>query len=174
MALMTRMTRLLRADLHALLDAVEDPAALLSQSIREMEEALAESERTLAADTLSRDALARRRDELAALLAPLAGEVELALSADQEPLARVLLRRRLEAERTLARLVQRITLLDSGIETARRMVGERRQRLDTLRRELDLHRPPERSAAEHETLPVDDITDADVELALLRARRSRS
>ena len=41
MALISRVSRLLRADLHAVLDHLEEPDVLLRQAVREMEEALA-------------------------------------------------------------------------------------------------------------------------------------
>ena len=47
MALINRVTRLFRADLHAVLDRIEEPDALLKQAIREMEEALDHNEQQL-------------------------------------------------------------------------------------------------------------------------------
>ena len=38
MALINRMSRLFTADVHAVLDRIEEPEALLKQAIREMEE----------------------------------------------------------------------------------------------------------------------------------------
>ena len=44
MVLISRISRLFRADLHAVLDRIEEPEALLRQAIREMEELLAQDE----------------------------------------------------------------------------------------------------------------------------------
>jgi len=44
MLLISRISRLFRADLHAVLDRIEEPEALLRQAIREMEELLAQDE----------------------------------------------------------------------------------------------------------------------------------
>ena len=41
MALIKRLSRLFAADLHAVLDQIEEPEALLKQAVREMEEELA-------------------------------------------------------------------------------------------------------------------------------------
>ena len=38
MALITRLTRLFRADVHAVLDRIEEPDVLLRQAVRDMEE----------------------------------------------------------------------------------------------------------------------------------------
>ncbi|MEL0585501.1 MAG: PspA/IM30 family protein [Candidatus Thiodiazotropha sp. (ex. Lucinoma kazani)] len=40
MALITRVSRLFQSDLHAVLDRIEEPEALLRQAVREMQEAL--------------------------------------------------------------------------------------------------------------------------------------
>ena len=40
MALINRISRLFRADFHAVLDRVEEPEVLLKQALREMEDAL--------------------------------------------------------------------------------------------------------------------------------------
>ncbi|HYN77535.1 MAG TPA: hypothetical protein VES73_07070, partial [Lamprocystis sp. (in: g-proteobacteria)] len=47
MALMTRLARLVRADLNAILDRLEAPELVLAQSVREMEQALDQERRTL-------------------------------------------------------------------------------------------------------------------------------
>ena len=40
MAIVNRIRRLFRADVHAVLDIIEEPEAILKQAIREMQEAL--------------------------------------------------------------------------------------------------------------------------------------
>ena len=48
MALMTRVARLFRADLHAVLDRIEEPEVLLRQALREMEDGVNGERRALA------------------------------------------------------------------------------------------------------------------------------
>ncbi|MGH8626524.1 MAG: PspA/IM30 family protein [Gammaproteobacteria bacterium] len=47
MALITRVARLFRSDLHVVLDRVEEPEVLLRQAIREMEEELSSDEQRI-------------------------------------------------------------------------------------------------------------------------------
>ena len=49
MTLLQRLTRLLKADLHGILDGLEDPEEVVKQTIRDMEEALTAKEQTLVA-----------------------------------------------------------------------------------------------------------------------------
>ena len=44
MALINRISRLFKADFHAVLDQIEEPEALLKQAIRDMEDDLASTE----------------------------------------------------------------------------------------------------------------------------------
>ena len=48
MTLITRLSRLFRADFHAVLDRIEEPETLLRQAIREMEEEIACQEQAMA------------------------------------------------------------------------------------------------------------------------------
>ena len=49
MALVNRISRIFSADLHAVLDRIEEPEVLLAQSLRETADAVAADERRLAA-----------------------------------------------------------------------------------------------------------------------------
>jgi phage shock protein A len=64
MALITRLSRLMRADLNALLDRLEEPDILLAQALRDMQQTLADDARTLAAMTRERQQLRQRRETL--------------------------------------------------------------------------------------------------------------
>ena len=64
MALITRVSRLFRADLHAVLDRIEEPDVLLRQAVREMEEALARDEQRLKALNYERVQLLSRESEI--------------------------------------------------------------------------------------------------------------
>ena len=45
MTLITRITRLVKADLHSILDGLEEPEEVIKQAIRDMEEDIATQER---------------------------------------------------------------------------------------------------------------------------------
>ena len=55
MALIKRLSRLFAADLHAVLDQIEEPEALLKQAVREMEEELARRAARVAARHRSKE-----------------------------------------------------------------------------------------------------------------------
>jgi phage shock protein A len=181
MALITRLSRLFRADLHALLDRLEEPDILLAQSLREMADAVAADERVLAALRRQRQELLERRDTLTRRGADDADRLEICLDAGQDDLARDLLRRHLERERLLERLGHRGQALDADIATLTTALEQRHRRLEQLRAEAALvadDTPPRTTgdAAAWSGLDADTpppVRDADVAVALLAAKRRR-
>jgi len=191
MALITRLSRLLRADLHALLDRLEEPDILLAQALREMEDAVAADDRALAALRRQHTRTRERRDALARQGAGDVEQLEVCLDAGQDDLARALLRRGLERERLDARLERTARELDGRIEGLAATLTERRRRLEQLRAEAALlARSGPTGAGPGEPLPggqgasatwldpaaeeMAPVRDADVEVALLAAKRRRS
>ena len=64
MALINRLTRLVKADFHAVLDNLEEPEQLLKQAIRDMEDELAETEQRVILCVKDQEALELRIAEL--------------------------------------------------------------------------------------------------------------
>lgn len=174
MAIAARITRLFTADMHAVLDRLEEPEALLRQAIREMEMLLAEDTRRLRALELECEQLARRRGEIESALAGIAEELDLCFAAGNEALARRCLRRRLEGERLLKLQAQRTQQLAGQITQLSAQLEQQRERLDGLRQKAALFDVPlagcdERAFASDEAC----VSEADVDLAWLREQQSR-
>jgi len=181
MAILNRLTRLFRADLHAVLDRLEEPDVLLRQALREMEDEVAQRTQQHRRRDLQGEQIAQRLRELESQQQRLAGELDLAFAASNETLVRTLLRRRIESERLQQQLAQRhAELLKRNAELAA-VLEEQRRRLDELRQraavyELEPVEPVEPVSA-GVPAPGNDawsVPEADVELALLRERQRRS
>ena len=177
MTLITRLGRLFRADLNAVLDGLEEPGMLLKQAVRDMEEVLSGEDAELARRADEVQALKLALDESRARLAALDEELSLCLAADKNELARDLVRRKLEAARHETRLVERQQLLS---ETQRRLAArilEHRQRLEALRAQAALHDSVggvtrEETAGGWQNAAA--ISEAEIEVALLRERQRRA
>ena len=174
MALIDRVTRLFRADLHAVIDRIEEPQVLLRQALREMEEELGQAAARLKATQLEREQLQRRAREVEQSLAGIGGELDLCFAADNEALVRTLLRRRLEGERLLQVLRQRESACARRLAEESKRQAERQRDLEQLRQRAALFQSEEEVC---EGMPRfgDDLTvsEADVDLALLREREAR-
>ena len=83
MALINRMSRLFTADVHAVLDRIEEPDVLLKHAIREMDEELARSEQRVRQLEHEHEALAERQRKVQAALAELVSQLDVCFSNDE-------------------------------------------------------------------------------------------
>src|SRR5919109_723533 len=99
MTLIQRMTRLFKADLHGILDCLEEPEEVVKQTVRDMEEALANKEQTLTALHAALQRLAAEEAELVRAARDIENNIDVCFQAGNEALAKTFLRKRLETER---------------------------------------------------------------------------
>jgi phage shock protein A len=176
MALITRVSRLFRADFHAVLDRIEEPDVLLRQAIREMEEALVcDEQRLRVLDHEQRQLVVRSRD-LDQSLNDIEEELDVCFTSGKEDLARALIRRKLEARRLHKHLSQRRETVQETLSGLRAQLEEHRSRLESMRQKAELL-ADDREAEHGETSwngPDISVCDEDVEIAFLREKQKRS
>ena len=170
MALINRMSRLFAADIHAVLDRIEEPDVLLKHAVREMEEELARGAQR--ARLLEHDAatLAERRRNAQALLKELGEQLDVCFASGNDELTRKIIKRRLETERLARHAAERCAALDAELAALRAALAEQREALDVMRQKAELltaTAPGEASGAEFA------VSDAEVEVAYLRERQKR-
>lgn len=176
MALINRMTRLFTADLHAVLDRLEEPDVLLKQALREMEDDVALREQRARFLEHERDESTQRADGLEHDLAQLAQQLDVCFESAAQDLARTLLKRRLEMEQLIKRLRARAGAATKALIAETAALDEHRQAFDALRDKAELLLDESKTALGRPGLYQPSVTDADVEVALLqeKLRRSRS
>jgi phage shock protein A len=166
MALINRISRLFRADLHAVLDRIEEPGVLLRQAVREMEEELVRDEQRLRVLDHEHGRITARRSEIGQALAGIGEELDLCFASGKDDLARALIRRRLEVEGDA---------LQENAAGLRRRLDENRARLHEMRQKVELlaaEQTPDQ--AREEWMPPDlRVRDEDVEVAFLREQQKR-
>lgn len=176
MALITRVSRLFRADLHAVLDRIEEPDVLLRQAVREMEEELARDEQQLKLLRHEHGGLVNRESDLHGSLGEIEEELDVCIESGKDDLARAIVKRKLEVLRLRKVLSRRREELDESVTGLKRRLGENRARLDGMRQKAELLAENEAPAHAEEswTTPDLSIRDEDVEVALLREKQKRS
>ena len=173
MALVTRLSRLFRADIHAVLDRIEEPELLLRQAVREMEEAVADDERRAGLLCQERDQLRQRQEAVRRVLATLEEELDVCFRAENEALARSLIRQRIEQQRLQGELAQQETSLGDALDELGRRREEQLPRLQSMRQKIalwsremgDVRLPGQR--------PPSPVRDEEVEIAFLREKQRR-
>ena len=182
MALINRIARLFKADFHAVLDHIEEPEQLLKQAIRDMEDDLATTEQSIALCAHDQDALGGRRSELKNTIAEIDTQIDLCFDSEKDDLARSLIKKKLEAERLLKRLISKYEANEKYLTEQRSTFDENRGTLEGLRQKAELfaHRLPVVSDGSSE---FDDVAwmardmvigDDEVEIAYLREKTLRS
>jgi len=182
MALINRISRLFKADFHAVLDQIEEPEALLKQAIRDMEDDLASTEQRISLCAHDQEALTQRKGELESAIAEHAVQLDLCFDAGKDELARNIIRKKLEAERLLKRLNTKHAANAKHLTEQRSMLEQNTATLESLRQKAELfaQHAPAHSDGHSE---FDDIAwmaqelavgDDEVEIAYLRERNQRS
>jgi len=182
MALISRISRLFKADFNAVLDHIEEPEQLLRQAIRDMEDDLARAEQRIALCSHEQDMLGVRKSELDSAITELDAELDLCFETGKDNLARGLIRRKLETERLLKRLESKRTANEQHLAEQRRLLDENAATLESLRQKAELL--ARRSPTQGDGGPqFDDIAwtaremtvgDDEIEIALLREKSLRS
>jgi len=180
MAIITRVSRLFKADLHAVLDRIEDPETLLRQAVREMEEQLDNEQRRFKLLEHEHDRLTMMQRELQENIKELDEKLDVCFESAQEQLTRTLLKRKLESERHNKALATKISDLASAMQSASARIQTQSARLDSMRQKaellLDAEDPEESSVSSSWTIPGCDtrVSDEDVEVAFLREKQRRT
>lgn len=170
MKILDRLTLLLKADAHGVLEQLEEKSLLAKQHLREAELEL--SRKRARCETLATEAC-RMQEEAARLereCQALDEDVTLALAGDKEELARYSIRRMLPKRRSAAELRER------GAQAAEERT-RLQERLEAQEAEFELLEQRVRSliAAEAAGEPValaPSAADEEVELELLRRRQT--
>lgn len=176
MTLIARVSRLFRADLHAVLDRVEEPDLVLQQAVREMEEDLARDGRRMEALRAELQTIAARDAEIERSLGGIQEELDICFEAGKDDLGRSLIRRRLEGESYRATLARKREGLQEKLARIEKRVREHGAQLDAMRQKAELFTPREDEPLPGEPWDVPDprVRDEDVEVAFLREQRRRA
>lgn len=176
MALINRISRLFRADLHAVLDRIEEPDVLLKQAVREMEDELGNDQQRLKLLSNEQTQLQQRQTDLAQTLERLEGELDICFSADKHELARSLVKRKIEATRFSQILDRKQENLATAIKDLKQRIDENQARLYAMQQKLELLSEQESQPVLAESLYTPDISvgDDEVEVAFLREKQRRA
>jgi len=179
MTLMQRMTRLLQADLHGLLDGLEDPEETVKQTIRDMEEALEHKAQILAALHATLQRLTAEEQEVERAAREVDYHIDLCFDAGNDALARSFVRKRLETARQARDMARAVAETQARRAALERTMAEQRQQLAAVVQQLDLSLATRQRHAST-TSPFTPgqsgaaITDDEVEVAFLDEKRRRA
>ncbi len=186
MALINRVSRLFKADVHAVLDRIEEPEQMLRQAVRDMENELSVLERHLALKRREQSLSELRRRELQERIEKTDKELDLCFENDKPDLARGLVRQKLETERLIAHLDSRLGSLSEELEHRESSLDKQRTTLESTRQKAEVFGAYRQKGGDNggddavdEDLPLSEpyrefaITDAEIDIAMLREAQRR-
>lgn len=176
MTLIARVSRLFRADLHAVLDRVEEPDLVLRQAVREMEEDLATDHRRIHAIRSQIQKLATRDAEIERSSDGIEEELDVCFEAGNEDLGRALIRRRLEGQSYRAALSREREGLKEKLAVLEKRIRAHEAQLNAMRQKAEILAPREAEPSAGQAWEVPDlhVRDEDVEVAFLREQQRRA
>ena len=175
MAIMTRIIRLCKADLHGVLDSIEDQGLLLKQHLRDMEAALRHKKAQLTSLDCTRRQMRSELEKTEAETIRVETDLTLALQNGKENIARMLVRRLLLHNRRREVLARQVT----GVESDRGELQTRLTEQELQYQQLQLRasaflQPAAQPGAGSASPPEDgcgydsEPSEAEIELELLR------
>ncbi|MGR9099674.1 MAG: PspA/IM30 family protein [Gammaproteobacteria bacterium] len=180
MTLLARISRLFKADIHGILDILEEPETLLKQAVREMEEEIEQSRQRLKQLEWQKQGLEDDATSLSAGLEKIERQIDCAFAEADESLVKSLIRKKLEVSLRIDSLERRLSQLkDKQNEWEGELIA-RNEKLESVREKLSLFSA---QASRNQAIDLDkagDIEPAgkvaqeDVELAFLEEKRRRA
>lgn len=172
MHLFDRITTLIKADAHGVVESIEDRRLLAKQLVRDAKLAL-DAKRTRIAELRShQERLTRESKRLAAVMSRLDEDVALAMERGNDELARAAIRKLLPLREADRRLNARfVTLRDEESRSVERLALQE-QELEILKTRLQAELAAEAAGRTDESFERPVITEDDVELELLRRRQA--
>lgn len=176
MAIFNRVSRMFKADVHAVIDQLEEPYLLLKQSIREMEMALAEDEKYLVLTENKYQDYQERLCCLEEALAKVDEELDICFQADNDDLARALIRKKLEQQKMCQMLQAKLKKTAEARMSIQSRIAQQLPQLESMKQKAEIF---SRDSAQnvYENHCSDEslhVSREDVEVALLREKQKRA
>jgi phage shock protein A len=178
MPLINRLSRLVSADLNAVLDRLEEPGILLKQAVRDMEAELVAQEREIKRLKGDRDRLGARAEDIERTSAEIDAQLDLCFTDGNETLAKKLISRKLRNRRLAKRLAADAEAIGAELDERLTTLDDNRDKLESMRQKADCF-AAEQEREDPQTSGIEPdwvIGDDEVEAAFLaeKARRSAS
>ena len=138
MALINRISRLFKADFHAVLDNLEDPESLLKQSIREMEDAISQLRlQVTQAEEIKQD-IESRIHKLELQSQARNNELDICFESGNDELAKSIIKKILESKALDTRLRENLACEKKRFDTLNSRLEEYSEQLDSLQQKSEI------------------------------------
>ena len=127
MGITTRLVRIFKADIHGVMDQLEDKGLLLKQYLRDMENALSEKETGLRKITVARALAQQESEDYVLEIEKLEQDLTVALKKDRDDIARLLVKKIIPLKKLRNVVQQHIDNLDREIAAVKDDIDQQRE-----------------------------------------------
>ena len=183
MALITRISRLFRADFNAVLDRIEEPDVLLKQSLREMKENIYSDSHQLKLLKNEYSQIEGKIKELDKDVKQINQELDICFESNETDLARSQIKRKIEMQRYEKHLKCKFNVTDKRITDLTTRINENKTRLTVMQQKLELFVNEESQTIGDECFSnshfnthsnsIVIINEDEIEIAFLREKQAR-
>jgi phage shock protein A len=177
MSIMTRFVRLWKADIHGVMDQMEDKRLLLNQHLRDMETALERKDADLKALIRSRGNARAELEKIAKEAVKLNDDLNAAIQKDRDDIARFLIKKLRPVSRRQEELEAHIQGLDRDITRVQECLETQKMTCDSIRMKADAYfRKSEQNSWQNDFPDIfpeawrDEASEEEIELELLRRK----
>ena len=176
MALITRISRLFRADFNAVLDRIEEPDVLLKQALREMEDDIHNDEHHMKSLQNEYSQSELKIKELEENIEQVNQELDICFESNETDLARSQVKRKLEMQRYEKHLKSKLKSLDKRKTELKTRIDENKSRLTVMQQKLDLLISDESLMKSNDSFKNISMTinKDEIEMAFLKEKQARS
>jgi len=137
MSIMTRFLRLCKADIHGVMDAIEDKALVLSQCLREMEDDILRDQAKMNKLSAKRSAASISTDEHARHIEKIELDINQAIKKKKDDIARFLIKKLKTLENINENLKRQMDNYDRELDRLKLGIEEKRLVYDKLKIQAD-------------------------------------
>ena len=180
MSIVTRISRLFKADMHGILDAMEEPEVILRQAVREMEEEIEKSEVHGKKLDREKERLEKAQQVYAVKLQELEREIGFCFGENNETLAKSMIRKKLEVDQWLQEISDRLRCVIDEKALNSEELDEHKDKLNSVIDKLELFADrysndwTDSFDSPRDTVRRKSISQEDVELEFLHEKQRRS
>lgn len=167
MKILNRITRLFKADMHGILDALEQPEIILKQAVRDMQAEIDAATTNIATFAKQQEQHEQTRQNLNSYIEELQQQIQFCLTDNKETLSKSVIRKKLQAELSLKQITEQLAIINANQQQKITETAERSEKLQAIRDKLALFtQATELNKPSYAELNP-NISEDDVELAFL-------
>ena len=172
MSILTRISRLFKADIHGILDNLEEPELILQQSVRDMQNEIDKAEIDITELDKQQVKQEQRQQSLKVHIEELQNQLQFCLQENNEPLGKSVIRKKLQADLSYNKISGNLANTKEEKQLKVSETEERKEKLQGIREKLALFcEKTELKESSLSTCLNDNITQDDIELAFLHEKQ---